>query len=505
MRLAWTAMFVVAMAGLAFAADGGGDEKKATPAPTGEIDPGDRIGRLEKEIEKLRAENALRNAGLPSAISLEDQDKAPAKPAEAEFKVSFTDGFHLKTSDGNFDLHVGGRWEEEYRFTFGRNDASTNRTSANTFYTREAFITLDGTIFHDFGFKINGDFTPPQTQVIAATPATVTTGAIAEEFWVEWKAFKEFRIMFGQFKQPVSFETTDSPRFAEFIQRSPMARFIPNFDTGIKFYGSIADSVLNYELAVTNGRSHLSNTGRNNIDDNDSNEWAFRLSTAPFVQDKESPLKGLRIGGYATYANEGRGLATGATGLPGNISTNELGTNYFQFNTVNPVVFTGGRWRVGAEFTYAVGPFMARAEFMNRCDNVFIAAIPTNALMRTLGYYAEATIVLTGEDRIPNARIVPLHNLNFSEGGFGALEFAVRYGGVNLTANSMAAIGQIPATGNSNGARDLTLGFNWWLCSNMKICADYVYEMFNTAINLGPNLPAATDSKGFLMRFQVDF
>jgi phosphate-selective porin len=502
MRLAWTAMFVVAMAGLAFAADGGGDEKKPTPAPTGEIDPGDRIGRLEREIEQLKTVQALRNAGLSPTLSLEEQDKPAPKPGEAEFKASFTDGFHIKTADGNFDLHVGGRWEEEFRNTFGRNDTSTARTAVNTFYTREAFITLDGTIFKNFGFKINGDFTPPQTQVVAAVPATITTGAIAEEFWVEWKEFREFRIMFGQYKQPISFETTDSPRFAEFIQRSPMARFAPNFDTGIKFYGSIAESTLMYELSVTNGRSHLANTGRNNIDDNDGLEWAIRVSTAPFIQDKESPLKILRIGAYASYANEGRLAAAGATGFPGNISTNELGTNFFQFGLPAGTIASGARWRVGAEFTYAYGPFMVRGEFMERVDTLLEGA--ASPLLRTLGYYAEATVVLTGEDRLPNTRITPLHNLNLGEGTFGAVEFAIRYGGVCLTQNSLAAVGNTLGA-NSNGARSLTTGFNWWLCSNMKICADFVYEMFNSAIALNAALPNATDAKGFLMRFQVDF
>src|SRR6185436_1098793 len=323
-----------------------GDEKKAASPAAGPIDQSDRISALEKEIQQLKTENAARLAGLPLEMSLEEQDKA-AKVAEPEFKISFTDGIHFKSSDGIFDLHVGGRWLEEVRYTFGRNNTSSARTAVNTFYIRELFISLDGTLFHDFGFKINGDFTPFQTAgvVIGASAGTlVSTGAIAEEAWVEWKAFKEFRLLFGQFKQPVSFETTDSPRFSELIQRSPMARFIPNFDLGIKAHGSIADGMLVYELGVTNGRSHLSNTGRNNIDDNDHNEWAVRISSSPFIQDKESPLKGLRVGVYSTYALEGRGPGTSATGLPGNLSTNELGTNYFQFANAATLQFHGGRW-----------------------------------------------------------------------------------------------------------------------------------------------------------------
>ena len=54
MRLAWTAAFILGMGALAFARADGDDEKKS-PKPA-EVDPNDRINRLEKEIEQLKAE-----------------------------------------------------------------------------------------------------------------------------------------------------------------------------------------------------------------------------------------------------------------------------------------------------------------------------------------------------------------------------------------------------------------------------------------------------------------
>src|SRR5204863_2722692 len=133
-------------------------------------DDGSRLLRLEKELAELKAENEVRRAGLPVAMSLDQDKKEAQKSDEVEFKASFTDGFHIKSSDGNFDLHIGGRWEEEYRYTFNRPTDGALRTSTNTFYVREAFISLDGTVWHDWGFKLNGDFTPPQTQAVGAVP-----------------------------------------------------------------------------------------------------------------------------------------------------------------------------------------------------------------------------------------------------------------------------------------------------------------------------------------------
>jgi phosphate-selective porin len=486
----------------AFAAGGDDDEK----SPKASSDPLERIDRLERELKQLREESDARKAGLPTSMNLESQDKA-AKP-EAEFRASFTDGFHIKSTDGNFDLHVGGRWEEEYRYTFNRRIDGALRTSTNTFYSREAFLSMDGTLFKDFGFKTNGDFAPQG--------APAGTGAIVEEYWVEWKSFKEFRLMFGSFKQPISFETTDSPRFARLIQRSPMARFIPNFDTGIKAYGSIADSAFTYELAVTNGRSHLANAGRGLNDDNDGKEYAARLTTAPFVGDKESFLKGLRVGAYGTFAHVGQGNPmTGIqpTGWPGNIATNELAVTYlaagaFPAVAGNTFRFNGDRYRLGGEATYAYGPFMVRGEAMSRIDEVFVGTtagvVAHNNLLQTIGYYAETSFILTGEDAIPNARIVPKHPF-LVDGGMGAFELAFRWGAVALDRKTLVDDGVAVANGvNSNRARDITFGVNWWPVQNVRFSVDYVSEDYGLAIPLSGS-HVSSHANGVLARFQVDF
>src|SRR4051812_31936449 len=201
MRFAWSVVLLAGLSASAYADAGDGDESKPASAPA-TSDQGDRIRKLEIEIEKLKAEH-LREAGLPTTMNLGAQEKPAPKP-EVEFKASFTDGFHIKSTDSNFDLHIGGRWLEEYRYTFNRNvegaPVVAPRTSANSFYAREAFISVDGTVFKNWGFKLNGDFSQPQTS------GTGSSGAIIEEAYVEWKELKEFRLLFGSFKQPVSME-----------------------------------------------------------------------------------------------------------------------------------------------------------------------------------------------------------------------------------------------------------------------------------------------------------
>lgn len=521
MKFAWSAVLAVGLAATAYAAPGDGDEKKPVPAPD-TIDQGDRIRNLEIEIEKLKAAS-IKEAALPTTMSMNEQDKA-AKP-EVEFKASFTDGFHIKSTDGNFDLHVGGRWEEEYRYTFNRQSAGA-RTSLNSFYVREAFISVDGTVYKNWGFKLNGDFTPQQTATVngaaagAATNNTaVSTGAIIEEAYVEWKELKEFRLLFGSFKQPASMETTDSPRFAALIQRSPMARFMPNFDTGIKSYGSLMDTAFTYELAVTNGRSHLSNQGRDQGNDNDGMEYAARITTAPFVGDKDSFLKGLRFGAYGTFAHEGQDNSLNpaffgggtATSPATNIATNELAVTYLQLPAGAGYHFIGDRYRVGGEATYAMGPFMMRGELMQRHDEVHRpgAGVAVNEnLLRTVGYYTEASFVLTGEDRLPNARIQPRNPFSLSEGGWGAFEVAGRFGAVSLDADTLRYIGvALGRNGgaNSNRAQSWTFGMNWWPVANVRMSVDYVGEYYGSDGVTVATAHHVSHVNGVLARFQVDF
>ena len=56
MRFAWSAVLLAGLAASAYADAGDGDESKPASAP-GSSDQGDRIRKLEIEIEKLKAEH----------------------------------------------------------------------------------------------------------------------------------------------------------------------------------------------------------------------------------------------------------------------------------------------------------------------------------------------------------------------------------------------------------------------------------------------------------------
>jgi phosphate-selective porin len=256
---------------------------------------------------------------------------------------------------------------------------------------------------------------------------------------------------------------------------------------------------------VTNGRSHVVNAGRNQIDDNDGKEYMGRLVVAPFSSEKESPLYGLRLGAYASFSHIGQDGNINPTGWPGNLATNELAVTYLIFPApaVPTFRFAGDRYRVGGEFTYFYGPFMLRGEVMERNDEFVIAATGKHDLLQTIGYYGVATVVLTGEKKLPNTRPIPIHPLNVSEGNWGMVELIARYAGASLSHTELQEMA-VDFTQNSNRVRSITVGVNWWPTQNTRFSVDYVSEDYFQGIQLSGAKHGA-HLNGVLARFQVDF
>ena len=340
---------------------------------------------------------------------------------------------------------------------------------------------------------------------------------------MEWKHFDWFRIMAGQFKSPNEAETLESPLFTEFISRSMMSRFVENFDMGVQIYGSVADSLFTYQIAYQDGRDITANSGRGLNDDNDGKEWGARFTLAPFVQQKDSPLAGLRLGCWGSVGHEGNG------GRQGNIEqysgngfqSTEFGVSYIEFNNGAGPPFNylliGRRVREGAEMTYNVGPFEMRGEWMQRRDEYATTAASIHPFVSRMlpihAYYMQATVIVTGETKIPDTRITPKQNFEPWNGGWGAVELGVRWSAVGINtdrADDIATGGDIRTAGSSTHVHSLTIGENWWFTKNVKWALDYVHEGYLEGVTMtdARSITGTVHRRnmdGFLSQFQIDF
>ncbi len=429
----------------------------------------DRLRRLEEQAKKQQAE-------------IDELKKKPLAPA-GDFELLFTDGLHIKSRGGDFDLNLGGRFIEHYRLVLGRPDVS--RTVPDTFFVRESFIELEGTVYKEFGFRMYGDFTSSAGGPVASI----------ETAWVEWKRFEEFRIIFGQFKAPNSMETMSSTLFPDCVERSILSRFVPGLELGINAYGKLWDGLLTYQAALTNGRSHLASAGRTRNDDNDEKEVLGRLTLSPFVGDKDSFLSKLRLGVYGS-----RGGADDVAMDPNfDVATTELSVTYLD-STAG--FLDGRRTRMGAELSWAVGPASLRGELLFREDEIRDAASTVEEDLPTRAWYAQATWILTGEEKFVESRITPARPFNPGEGGWGAFEVVFRIAGAETGEDEFVAVGNT-LVGQSNEVRTFTTGFNWYPIKHVRFSANYIHEDYREDVDFGGGrVEDALD--GFLLRFQID-
>jgi phosphate-selective porin OprO/OprP len=141
------------------------------------------------------------------------------------------------------------------------------------------------------------------------------------------------------------------------------------------------------------------------------------------------------------------------------------------------------------ELAGVAGPLSLQAEYTSAWTD-----LGTAGTSRSWGAYFEASYFLTGEHRNYNRKkgafarnriLKPLGE------GWGAWQIAARFSRLELMNSVGVSAGNI---------RDITLGLNWYLFSNFRMMANYIYsDVENTADGFDGN------ANIFQMRAQIDF
>jgi len=449
--------------------------------------------RLRRVEEQLRRQEEKIDA---QQKKIDDLERSKGRKGFGLY-ASFTEGFHLMDDEGNFDLHLGGRVILHYRDVFGLPHSFVNgpgtppaflaRTQPDTFYINSGYLIMEGTIYKQFGFRMTSEVS---TTTAGPNPRLETT-------YVEWKPFKEFSIRGGNLKSPMSPDTIASPLFLDEIERSIFAGFVPNFEVGLMIYGSFWESLLTYQMAVTNGRSYFFGQGRARNDDDESKEVIGRVTVAPFVQDPESILRLFRVGVSGTIANaDGAPMQANFT-----VASTELVVAWMIPNTND--FLDGRRIRGGAELSWSCGPASFRMEGLYRSDEVTRPATGIDERLITKAWYAQAGFVLTGEDKLLDARIKPAHPLDLAKGDFGALELVARVALASLERSTLLALAT-DLVNQTNRMGSVTVGMNWWAVPNIRVSIDGIREQYCGGGVFMPGGARESQLYGVLARFQVD-
>ena len=404
-------------------------------------------------------------------------------------------GLQVQSADKNFKFKLGGRLQTDATYNTDQGyyvANSTKEIEANDgTELRRARMRFEGVFYRDWLTRIEVDFGDDKVAV--------------KDAFLEYNGFDFMRVTAGQQKQNFSRELQESSNDLMFTERSLMNILAaPTVDRAIG---------LNFESTGKNwvakagvfGNSITPNTqnGSDNLGTGGDEGWAInsRLIYNPILaKDK---LIHLGIAGNYREADDAGYSAKGTNYLNYVYET----TNMSNLNLINSPQITNldSISMLGLEGAGMWGPGSIGGEYSSMWVNR--SGGPTNgSAIQVDGWYAEAAWTLTGESRKykeGNFRYLdPAKPFDLKNGGWGAVETAVRYSGADLN----------DVNYNGGNIQNMTLAVNWYLNSNVRLMADWtnivdlnspVVSTVANSKNSNSNSNLGTDS--FWLRAQVAY
>ncbi|MBI4477194.1 MAG: hypothetical protein HY654_08470 [Acidobacteria bacterium] len=311
------------------------------------------------------------------------------------------------------------------------------------------------------------------------------------DVYVNYSQFNAVQVQAGKFKLPFSLDENTSATNLDFVHRSRVARELaPGRDRGMMVHGRLLRRALVYEVGVfeRDGDNARPKTSTRVFGDRTT---ALRLSSHPFGRST-APLTDLVIGVAFTRSDV-------PEGFPNLRGRTALGASFFPSN----LWVKGRRMRTGLEARWRPGPFSVQTEFIRVTDERRGQSVEETDLSRFLtdGWYASATWAATGERK---SQGLDTPRRPFLQGGFGALEVAVRVEELRFGSekpSSLPSTSPRAFTVLGNSDRALTVGVNWYLNRWIKMQGNVVREEIRDPAR-GP-LPAQPSFWSRLIRFQL--
>ena len=264
-----------------------------------------------------------------------------------------------------------------------------------------------------------------------------------------------------------------------------MNRLNPSREIGLQFSGNILDSTLDWYVVLDNGQGTLNDSGRNVNDGNDQKEGILAFRWKPFLNGDSAFLKNMRLSLSGSY-----GIVDDIGTANFDLISTELSVMYLDANATS--FLDGTRRRIVPQLSWPIGPFGLRAEYIYRTDDLINAAAVDS--LRSKGWYTTVSTILTGEDKVPEARIVP-------KGDWGAVEVAFRVAQTRMV-NAFES-GIYAAAGNAEGVTAYSLALNWWITRNVRFTWEVVREKYSDPVQFETR--AESMLMGTIVRFQIDF
>ncbi len=428
-----------------------------------------------------QATNTNTNGGTP------DPTGAGATPGAVPFTSGWDrqNGFFIQSPDGLNRLRITGQIQSDYRGYLDPGD----REDDSTFDLRRARLGIEANVFQFHEFRFLSEFgTAP---INPSTGATTGTPQILDAYY-NIHYWNEFQIETGKFKQPFSYEQLIQDRFTPLMERSLIDQLTPQRDVGLMMHGqNLLGDRLDWYMSVYNGEQN------GNTDLNDNKDFAFRLAARP-LRGFLPGMDNLQFGMAYTTGIEQESM-TGVT------YRTPAGIPFFSFlNNVRADVLRN-RW--SPEISYFLGGFGFAGQWFHMEQNFATPNGKVNALVPFDGYYMMASYLLTGEKRTSYTVLEPLHPFDPRSGSFGigAWELVGRASRLQISDDVFARGIQVAnPIGNSNGATEMTLGFNWYLNGFVRVQFNWEHAWFDQPIQQAAGR-FYSNSNAAMTRLQIQF
>ena len=418
--------------------------------------------------------------------NLELKDEAAVAEAKKQPKFTIGDGrLEIASADGANSIRLRGLVQADGRFYLDEtNPAGTN----DSFLLRRARLIFEGKFAERYSYVVQPEFgTGSSVQILDANIHT----AIVPEFGVR----------IGKFKTPIGLEQLQSDPVAFFNERSVVTGLTPNRDVGVQAEGAFFKGGLSYQLGVFNGVPDGGNTSQATTDFDSDKSVAARLFATPWVNDKESALKGLGFGIAA-----GQGNYDTASGRAGQYRTDGQQT-FFSYE--GSTIADGKGTTLSPQAYYYYGPFGLLAEYVSSTIDVRRNATQPVREIENTGWNLSAGYVLTGEDSTYKG-VTPKTVFNPSAGTWGAFEVVARVAQVDIDDDVFLGTAATRLANRNTSASEVTtygLGINWYPAKAIRVGLNYFHNEFELDGAASPATGAVVggDEQTIIGRVQLSF
>lgn len=416
-------------------------------------DTSERISTLESELALLK-----RQYEVDKEITQGNTDKFATTELGAK-------GLLITSPDKNMTFGIRGYTQLDSRWFLGDEE----NVSSDSFYGRRIRLSIEGTLFKDFAYRIMPDFAGGSSTIFDA--------------YLDYRFSDAVKVRAGKFKPPVGLERLQSATDTFFIERGLPTNFVPTRDYGIQLFGEPIPETIEYQIGIFNGVADLAN---GNSDEDNKKDVAARLFAHPFRRSDSLLLQGLGIGiGGSIGDRDGSPLRSNLkTILPQyrSVGQNTIFSYRSGSSSQDDATFAasttyanGDQIRIAPQAYWYYNNFGVLTEFSRTSQDVTRGT--DSATLDHDAWQVSAGWMITGEDLNFKGGVKPARRFSPFDGGWGAVELVARYNQIKFDDASFPLYSDITRSvkrGDTAG-----VGVNWYLNENVQLWLNYDFTRFD--------------------------